>query len=52
MKRVFVTKATSNGSGEPVHKHSLARAFAVHRHVVETLRNLQTKPVSVPQKGD
>ena len=40
-KRVFMTYATSKGSGEPAHKRSLARAFAVRRHVVKTLRKLR-----------
>ena len=43
IKRVLVTQATSKGSGETAHKRSLARAFAVRRHVVETLRKFQKK---------
>ena len=31
---VLVTQATSEGSGEPVHPRSLARAFAVRTHEV------------------
>ena len=31
---VLITQATSEGSGEPVHLRSLARAFAVHTHEV------------------
>ena len=34
---------TSKESGMPAHKHSLGRAFAVHRHVVGTLRKLKAK---------
>ena len=43
MKRVLIKEATSQGSDEPAHKHIFARAFAVRRHVVETLRKLQAK---------
>ena len=42
-KRVLITQATSKGSGETAHKRSLARTFAVRRHVVRTLINLQAK---------
>ena len=31
---VLITKATSEGSGEPAHPRSLARAFAVRTHEV------------------
>ena len=31
---VLITGATSKGSGEPVHPHSLARAFDIHTHKV------------------
>ena len=31
---VLITKATSEGSGEPAHLHSLARVFTVHTHEV------------------
>ena len=31
---VLITKATSDGSGEPAHLHSLARAFTVCTHEV------------------
>ena len=31
---VLITKATSEGSGEPAHSRSLARAFAVYTHEV------------------
>ena len=31
---VFITQATSDGSGEPAHARSLARAFAVRTHEV------------------
>ena len=31
---VLITKATSEGSGEPAHPHNLARAFAVRTHEV------------------
>ena len=52
VKRVLITKAASEGSGEPAHKRSLARAFAVRRHVVETLRKLQAKNVCLePNMG-
>ena len=34
---------TSKGSGEPGPKRSLARAFAVRKHVVETFLELQSK---------
>ena len=37
-KRVRITQATSKGSGEPAYKHSLAKAYAIQRHVVEALR--------------
>ena len=30
----LITKATSEGSGEPAHSRSLARAFAVRTHEV------------------
>ena len=50
-KRYF-TWVTSKGSGEPAHKRRLARAFAVHRHVVEAFRKLQTKTrVGSPNRG-
>ena len=51
-KRVIMTWATSKGSGEPAHKRSLARAFAVRRYVVVTFGKLQAKKnVFVPIKG-
>ena len=31
---VLITQATSEGSGEPAHARSLARAFTVHTHEV------------------
>ena len=31
---VLITQATSEGSGEPAHPHSLATAFAVRTHEV------------------
>ena len=34
MIMVFITKATSDGSGEPAHPRSLTRAFAVRTHEV------------------
>ena len=46
-KRVLITKATSKGSGKPAHMCSLARAFAVHRYVVETYKKLQAKKIHV-----
>ena len=30
--KVLITRATSEGSGEPKHPHSLARAFAIRTH--------------------
>ena len=42
-KRVLITQTISKGSGMPAHKLSLARAFAVHRRIVETLMKPQTK---------
>ena len=32
---VLITQATSEGSGEPAHPRSLARAFTVRTHEVE-----------------
>ena len=40
---VLITKATSEGSGKPVHPHSLARAFAVRMHEVWKQTKGQTK---------
>ena len=42
-KSVITTAVTSKGSGEPVHKRSLTRAFIVHRCVGGALRKLQAK---------
>ena len=41
-KRKIISYATSKGSGETTHKRSLAWAFAVRRHVVETSMKLQS----------
>ena len=45
--------ATSEGSGQPAHRHSLTKAFAVRRHVAEILRKLQAKKKHVfsPNRG-
>ena len=40
---VFIIQATSEGSGEPAHSHSLASAFAVHTHEVWKWTKGQTK---------
>ena len=48
-KMVLITQATSQGSGEPAHKRSLARAFAVRRHVVETLWKFVCSPNRGPR---
>ena len=44
-KTALIKQATSKGSGETAQKRSLARVFAVRRHVVETLRKLKAKKV-------
>ena len=46
---VIITYATSKGSGEPAHMRSLAKAFAVRRHVLETFRKPKVKRMSVAQ---
>ena len=48
MEKGYLSQVTSKGSCEPAHKRSLARAFAVRRHVVETLKKLQAKK---PKQG-
>ena len=50
-KKVLITKATSKGSAQSAHKPSLTRAFAVRRHVVETLRKVQAKNACSPNRG-
>ena len=42
VKRVLITYATSEGSGERTHPRSLARAFAVRSHNIGEWRKLQT----------
>ena len=42
-KRLLITQTTIKGSGMPAHKRSLARTFAVCRHIVGTLRKPQAK---------
>ena len=40
---LLITLVTSKIPGEPSHKRSLARIFAVRRHIVEPLRKLQAE---------
>ena len=49
-KRVLFTQVTHKGSDKPTHKCSLARAFAVCRHVVGNLRKLQAKNACLKPK--
>ena len=51
-KRVLIiTLVTSKGSDEPAHKYSLARAFAVCKHVVDLEEASGKKCISVAQIG-
>ena len=40
---VFIAYASSEGSGEPAHPHSLARTFAARSYKQWVKRNLQTE---------
>ena len=52
MRKGYLSQTTSKGSGEPAHKRSLARAFAVRRHIVESFRKLQAKMhICSPKRG-
>ena len=58
MKKVVVTYATSEGSGEPAHVCSLARAFAVSSHKgklqtknhISGLKDLKRHKAKVPHE--
>ena len=48
-----MTMTTNKDTSKSAHKRSLARALAVRRHVVATLRKLQAKErMSVVRIGD
>ena len=44
VKKVLITLVNSEGSGEPEHLHSLARAFAVRTHKVWSDQKSDIKP--------